>query len=204
MALKKITAQKTKKKRKRKRKRKRHQNQNANSTGRSYSAPKPVWELLLVRQLQIILGEKLFGPQARLRITPIAWFEPATSMTSLALVARPRLPVDHLEYASLINISCRYREFSNTGLGGGGGGRGGGGWGSLSKWECNRAFSFKNKGNELHKELKEVISTTNISICGNGGRPRSLGLVKHNDSDTSQRSYQLCALALVRFVYNGE
>ena len=124
MALKKITAQKTKKKRKRKRKR--HQNQNANSTGRSYSAPKPVWELLLVRQLQIILGEKLFGPQARLRITPIAWFEPATSMTSLALVARPRLPVDHLEYASLINISCRYREFSNTGLGGEGGGRGGG------------------------------------------------------------------------------
>ena len=42
-------------------------------------------------------------------------------MTSLALVARPRLPVDHLEYASLINISCRYGEFSNTGLGGRGG-----------------------------------------------------------------------------------
>ena len=41
-------------------------------------------------------------------------------MTSLALVARPRLPVDHLEYASLININCRYGEFSNTGLGGGG------------------------------------------------------------------------------------
>ena len=88
------------------------------SKGRSYSAPKPVWELLLVRQLQIILGEKLFGPQARLRITPIAWFEPATSMTSLALVARPRLPVDHLEYASLNNINCRYGEFSNTRLGG--------------------------------------------------------------------------------------
>ena len=96
----------------------RNQNQIANSTGRSYSAPRPVWELLLVRQLQIILGEKLFGPQARLRITPIAWFEPATSMTSPVLVARPRLPVDHLEYASLININCRYGEFSNTGLGG--------------------------------------------------------------------------------------
>ena len=39
-------------------------------------------------------------------------------MTSLVLVARPRLPVDHLEYASLITISCRYGEFSNTGLGG--------------------------------------------------------------------------------------
>ena len=64
---------------------------NGNFTGRSYSAPKPVWELLLVRQLQIILGEKLFGPQARLRITPIAWFEPATSMTSPALVARLRI-----------------------------------------------------------------------------------------------------------------
>ena len=97
---------------------KRQQEQNANFTGRSYSAPKPVWELLLVRQLQIILGEKLFGPQARLRITPIAWFEPATSMTSLALVARSRLPVDHLEYASLIIINCRYGEFSNTRLGG--------------------------------------------------------------------------------------
>ena len=39
-------------------------------------------------------------------------------MTSLALVARPRLPVDHLEYASFININCRYGEFSNTELGG--------------------------------------------------------------------------------------
>ena len=88
------------------------------SRGRSYSAPKPVWELLLVRQLQIILGEKLFGPQARLRITPIAWFEPATSMTSLALVARPRLPLDHLETTYLISINCRCREFWKTGLGG--------------------------------------------------------------------------------------
>ena len=35
------------------------------SKGRSYSAPKPVWELLLVRQLQVILGEKLFGPKAK-------------------------------------------------------------------------------------------------------------------------------------------
>ena len=67
--------------------------------GRSYSAPKPVWELLLVRRLQIILGEKLFGPQARLRITPVAWFEPAASMTSPLLNARPQLPVDHLEIA---------------------------------------------------------------------------------------------------------
>ena len=33
--------------------------------GRSYSAPKPVLELLLVRQLQVILGEKLFGPKAK-------------------------------------------------------------------------------------------------------------------------------------------
>ena len=41
-------------------------------------------------------------------------------MTPLALVARPRLPVDHLEYASLNSISCRYGEFSNTGLGGSG------------------------------------------------------------------------------------
>ena len=85
--------------------------------GRSYSAPKPVWELLLVRQLQIILGEKLFGPQARLRITPIAWFEPAASMTSLLLDARPRLPVDHLEIAYYYGINCQCKEFWNTALG---------------------------------------------------------------------------------------
>ena len=54
----------------------------------------------------------------------------------------------------------------------------GGGWGSLSKWECNRAFPVKNKGNESCKEPKEAISTRNISICRNGGRLRSLGLVK--------------------------
>ena len=50
----------------------RQRKKNADFAGRSYSAPKPVRELLLVHQLQIILGEKLFGPQARLRITPIA------------------------------------------------------------------------------------------------------------------------------------
>ena len=71
----------------------------------------------------------------------------------------------------------------------------GGGWGSLSKWECNRAFPVKNKGNESYKEPKEAISTRNISICRNGGRPCSLGLVKHD-----AWSYQLYALALVRFV----
>ena len=54
----------------------------------------------------------------------------------------------------------------------------GGGWGSLSKWECNWAFPVKNKGNESCKEPKEAISTRNISICRNGGRFRSLGLVK--------------------------
>ena len=85
--------------------------------GRSYSAPKPVWELLLVRKLQIILGEKLFDPQARLRITPIAWFEPAASMTSLLLDARPRLPVDHLEITYYWGINCQCKEFWNTALG---------------------------------------------------------------------------------------
>ena len=40
---------------------------------------------------QIILGRKLICPQARLRIPPIARFEPATSMTSPALVARLRI-----------------------------------------------------------------------------------------------------------------
>ena len=99
-------------------KRTRQEKQKANSTGRSYSAPKPVWELLLVRQLQIILGEKLFGPQAKLRITPIAWFEPATSMTSPALVARPRLPVDHLGSPNYNSINSRCGEFSNTVWGG--------------------------------------------------------------------------------------
>ena len=104
--------------RRKSRKKQKKQKQIANSAGRSSSAPKLVWELLLVRQLQIILGEKLFGPQARLRITPIAWFEPATSMTSLALVARLRLPLDHLETTYLICMNCRCSEFWNTRLGG--------------------------------------------------------------------------------------
>ena len=57
--------------------------------------PKPVRKLFLVCQLQITLGEMLFGPQARFRITPIVWFKPATWMTSPALVVRLRLPIDH-------------------------------------------------------------------------------------------------------------
>ena len=52
--------------------RKSRKNKMEERVGRSPSAPKPDRELLLVRQFQIILGEKLFGPQARLRITPIA------------------------------------------------------------------------------------------------------------------------------------
>ena len=102
----------------RRKRREKQQKQKCNFAGRSSSAPKPVWELLLVRKLQIILGEKLFGPQARLRITPIAWFEPATSMTSLALVARLRLPLDHLETTYLICMNCRCSEFWNARLGG--------------------------------------------------------------------------------------
>ena len=39
--------------------------------GQQPTGTKP-YEEKYVRQLQIILGEKLFGPQARLRITPIA------------------------------------------------------------------------------------------------------------------------------------
>ena len=89
-----------------------------------------------------IQGEELLGPQASLRVAPCP---PAPNHTrgevirppsqiknnsysvirtrdlddlTHALVARPRLPVDHLEYVSLININCRYGEISNTGLGG--------------------------------------------------------------------------------------
>ena len=39
-------------------------------------------------------------------------------MTSPALVARPRLPVDHLEYPNYNSINSRYGEFLNTGWGG--------------------------------------------------------------------------------------
>ena len=35
--------------------------------------------------------------------------------------------------------------------------------------------------------------TDKISICRNGGRLRFSGLVKQDDSDTSQRSYEECA-----------
>ena len=154
----------------RRKRRKKQQKQNASFVGRSSSAPKPVWELLLVRKLQIILGEKLFGPQARLRITPIAWFEPTTSMTSLALVARLRLPLDHLETAYYISINCRCIEFKIPGWGGGG-------WGTLCYWECNRAFPVKNKGSESYKKMRKAIYTRNISICCNGWRLRLLKLV---------------------------
>ena len=40
-------------------------------------------------------------------------------MTSLALVARPRLPLDHLETTYLIRKNCRCEEFFNTGSVGG-------------------------------------------------------------------------------------
>ena len=146
-------------------KKKKQQKQNANSAGRSYSPPKLVWELLLDRQLQIILGGKLFGPQARLRITPIVWFEPATSMTSLALVARLRLPLDHLETKLSVYWVLKYQVW------------GGGGWGTLFYWECNRGFPAKNKGNESCKELTKAIYTRNIAICCDGGRLHLLKLV---------------------------
>ena len=156
MAWKKKTAQKRAKGKKkiktmiiRGKSRKKQQKQNANSAGRSYSAPKPVWELLLVRQLQIILGEKLFGPQARLRITPITWFEPATSMISLALVARPRLPFDHLETTYLICINCRCKEFWNTRLGGR--------VRNFVGLRVQSSLPVRNKGNESYKELIKAI-----------------------------------------------
>ena len=133
--------------------------------GRSYSAPKPVREFLLVRQLQIILGEKLFGPQARLRITPIAWFEPATLMISVAFVARPRLPLDHPETAYYISINCRCREFWNTGLGG-----------RVRKFVWLRVYSSVSGHIISHKGLIKPIETRNISVCRYGGRPRLPGL----------------------------
>ena len=126
------------------------QKQKGNSTGRSNSAPKPVWELLLVRQLQIILGEKLFGPQARLRITPIAWFEPATSMTSPALVARPRLPVDHLESPNYNSINSRCGEFSNTELG----------------WEGEEVCLTEGALERFRSRIKEMSHTKNWPING--------------------------------------
>ena len=39
-------------------------------------------------------------------------------MTSLVLVARIQLPLDHLETAHYISIICRCIEFQNTSLGG--------------------------------------------------------------------------------------
>ena len=108
-------------------------------------------------------------------------------MTWLALVAHPPFSVDHLEYASLIGISCRYGEsvqISGWGVG----------WGSLSHLECNRAFPVKNKGNKSYKELTEAILTKNISIFRNGGWHHLPGRVKHEASDTSRRSWEVFAL----------
>ena len=75
-------------------------------------------------------GEELLGPQASLRVTPCPSapnhtrgevirppsqiennsynvIRTATSMTSLALVARLRFQLDHLEIACYISINCR-------------------------------------------------------------------------------------------------
>ena len=64
---------------------------------------------------------------------------------------------------------------------------------------------FRSRIKEMnHAKNRKKRYQRRILACGNGGRPRSLWLVKHDDSSTSQRSYQSCVLVLVRFVYNGE
>ena len=67
-------------------------------------------------------------------------------MTSPALVARPRLPVDHLESPNYNSINSRCGEFLNTGLGGEGEEL------CLTEGALERFRSRIKPGNESYKE----------------------------------------------------
>ena len=47
---------------------------------------------------------------------------------------------------------------------------------------------------EQRTDKSDINEEYNISIFRNGGEPRLPELVKHDDSDTTQRSYQVRAL----------
>ena len=72
-------------------------------------------------------------------------------MTSPALVARPRLPVDHLEYPNYNSINSRYGEFLNTGWGGG---------------EGEELCLTENAIERFRSRIKEMKYTKNWSISG--------------------------------------
>ena len=73
------------------------------------------------------------------------------------IVARLRLPLDHLENAYLISINCRCIEFWNTGWGG---------WVNNFVWlRVQSSVSGQDKGNESFLLLTKVIKARNTKLA---------------------------------------
>ena len=107
--------------------------------------------------------------------------------TSFTPVPHPRLPVNHLETPCCNSTNCWYREILNTGLGGKGEEV------CLQHWECNPLFPVSIKEMNHTKNWQKPYKR-GILACPNGGQVRLRRLVKHNNSDTSRRTYQVCGL----------
>ena len=122
-------------KKKQKKKRKRKKKSEQNFLGRSYSAPKPVRELLSTRSISNS------GPG---QIENNSYFV-IRARDLFVLVERPRLPIDHLETLWFHTINFRCIEFLNTGRG----------EEVFSDWECNWLFRHKWGGMNHSKNWQE-------------------------------------------------
>ena len=108
-----------------------------NFPGRSYSAPKPVRELLSTRSISNS------GPG---QIENYSYFV-IRARDLFALVERPRLPIDHLETLWFHTINFRCIEFLNTGKG----------WGSFFWLRVQLTFQTQMRGKESFKGLTGTI-----------------------------------------------
>ena len=124
-------------KKKKKKKEKEKKKSEQNFLGRSYSAPKPVRELLSTRSISNS------GPG---QIENNSYFV-IRARDLFVLVERPRLPIDHLETLWFHTINFRCIEFLNTGKG----------WGSFFWLRVQLTFQTQMRGNEPFKELTGTI-----------------------------------------------
>ena len=127
--------EKTAKKKKKKKEKEKKSEQNF--LGRSYSAPKPVRELLSTRSISNS------GPG---QIENNSYFV-IRARDLFVLVERPRLPIDHLETLISHNKFSVYSEFLNTGKG----------WRSFFWLRVQLTFQTQMRGNEPFKELTGTI-----------------------------------------------
>ena len=159
------------------------------------------------------LRKEFLGPQARSRVTPCS---PAPNHTR-GEVIRPPSQIENNSYSvirtrDLDDLSCtrcaptiaarpsRKCIFNKDKLSVlrvlkyGGGGEGG----EL----CLTESAIKRFRSRIRKwiipltDKSDLNEECKINICGNSGQLRLSGLVKHEDSDTAQRSYQLHVSAL--------